>query len=143
MTHVMSQKMLEELWAKMRSGSATEEVGKASAAFAQQLWNGKVDDTLLMSMLNDSSDVVRSEVAWAIADAHRPLAGTRWLITKGLVDSAEGVRFWATRYLLEADVDITLLAKDAILKMENDESQRVRDNVRDLLDRIRDVGGGP
>jgi len=88
-------------------------------------------------MLNDSCDAVRSELAWAIADAHRPPAGTKWLTTKGLVDSAEGVRFWAAQYLVETDIDVVLSVKDTISKMEGDASQRVRNNVRLLLDRIR------
>ena len=90
--------MYEQLRASLASSDASA-VGRAFADFAQKLWDGEVDDASLLSLLQDPSNRVRSEVAWAIADAHRPPIGVKWLFDVGLHDRADAVKFWATQCL--------------------------------------------
>lgn len=118
----------------MRSGDP-DVTGIASCEFAQRLWDGDVNDEVLLDFLRDESDTVRAEVAWAVADARRPKAGVEWLVSTGLGDTSPRVRYWATFYMLESNFKFSAAAIEQMRTMANDESPDVRRNIAELIAR--------
>jgi hypothetical protein len=106
--------------------------GKASCDFAELIWSGAIHERIILSCLQDNDPVIRAEVAWAVADGHRPTRAVDWLIQNGVTDVSERVRYWATKLVLELpEVDRQVL--EAVQRLRNDESDAVRRNVGDIL----------
>lgn len=117
------------------SSGDRDRVGRASCDLAQKIWDGEVSDELLIELLTDKSDVVRGQVAWAVADAHRPACGVAWLFEHGLYDKSAPVRRWAMFALGEESGAISLSHKARAVQMLEDESENVKCIARKVVDR--------
>lgn len=109
--------------------------GCASADLAQLIWDGAIDDAMLLSMLNDPKKTIRSAVAWAVSDCLRPQCGLAWLYEKGLHDSCANVRIFALR---AADAQWAILppeVKCRVADMANDNSEEVGERAVQVCDR--------
>jgi HEAT repeat protein len=115
-------------------------IGRASCDLAQRIWDGEVSDELLIELLTDKNDVVRSQIAWAVADAHRPACGVAWLFEHGLYDKSAAVRRWAMFALGEESGVISPSHKARAVEMLEDESENVRRIARKVVDQWTDRG---
>lgn len=129
--------MIDDLRSLLSSPDASVR-GKAGSDFAQNIWSGRVADTVVLDLLNDESDYVRSAIAWAVADAHRPQVGVDWLLEHGIFDTCAMVRYWATRFLIETNQFIPLKQRNRINELRHDESIDVRKNAQLLVDKWSD-----
>lgn len=92
----MNTHHVDALCEQLRNGI---EPGKAGADLAQIIWNEQLTDARVVQLLNDNSELLRGEVAWAVADADRPTMAVEWLLEHGLWDTCSAVRFWTLKLI--------------------------------------------